>query len=81
MTGDLVEVEEGLLRLIYYNGDKCENGKAGVVNIEFKCNEDVGAVRKGREGRREERVGDGGEGREGRREEGTDIVVLVPLYL
>ncbi len=51
VTGDLVTVREGLLRLTYYNGDKCENGRSSVVFVEFKCDPDVGAVSGwGREG-------------------------------
>ena len=38
VTGDLVEVGEGLLQLGYYNGDAiCVGGRRSTVKITFQC--------------------------------------------
>ena len=45
VTSDLVVEEQGVLRLAYYNGDKwCGNGRSGVVNVYFRCNQERGVV-------------------------------------
>ena len=44
VTGDLVEVSEGHLRLSYHNGRMCPSGIRSVVNIHFHCKAGGGAV-------------------------------------
>lgn len=46
LTGDLVEVEEGHLKLSYHNGKMCPGkGRRSVVNVHFHCKPSAGAVR------------------------------------
>ena len=44
VTGDLVEESSGRLRLSYYNGDTCANGRKSVVHVYFQCAAGEGAV-------------------------------------
>ena len=44
VTGDLVEESSGRLRLSYYNGDSCANGRKSVVHVYFQCAAGEGAV-------------------------------------
>ena len=44
VTGDLVEESSGRLRLSYYNGDPCANGRKSVVHVYFQCAAGEGAV-------------------------------------
>ena len=45
LLGDMVEEATGVLRLSYYNGDKCESsGRSHVVNIYFQCEKGSGMV-------------------------------------
>ena len=44
VTGDLVEESSGRLRLSYYNGDMCTNGRKSVVHVYFQCAAGEGAV-------------------------------------
>ncbi len=45
LTGDLVEVSEGHLRLSYHNGKMCpELGLRSTVNVHFHCMPGIGAV-------------------------------------
>ena len=45
LLGDMIEEATGVLRLSYYNGDKCESsGRSHVVNIYFQCEKGSGMV-------------------------------------
>lgn len=37
VTGDIVEEDEGVLRLEYHNGDICGGGEKSTVHIHFTC--------------------------------------------
>ena len=39
-----MEEVSGVLRLSYYNGDKCPGGRSHVVNVFFQCDKGSGAV-------------------------------------
>ena len=44
MTGNIVEEASGSLRLTYSSGDRCGSGRARTVHVEFRCEENAGAV-------------------------------------
>lgn len=44
VTSDLVEERNGRLRLSYYNGDTCANGRKSAVHVYFQCAPGEGAV-------------------------------------
>ena len=45
LMGDIVEEVSGVLRLSYYNGDKCSgSGRSHSVNIFFQCEKGAGLV-------------------------------------
>ena len=44
VTSDLVEERSGRLRLSYYNGDRCANGRKSAVHVYFQCAAGGGAV-------------------------------------
>ena len=37
MTGNIIEEDEGVLRLEYHNGDSCPGGGKSMVHIHFTC--------------------------------------------
>ena len=45
VTGNIVEGEGGTLRLMYSSGERCANGRARMVHVEFQCGQSAGAVR------------------------------------
>ena len=44
LLSDITEEVTGVLRLSYYNGAKCSNGRTRVVNIFFQCEKGAGVV-------------------------------------
>ena len=44
VTGNIVEEEGGSLRLMYSSGERCANGRARMVHVEFQCGQSAGAV-------------------------------------
>lgn len=44
LLSDITEEVTGVLRLSYYNGAKCSNGRSHVVNIFFQCEKGAGVV-------------------------------------
>ena len=44
VTGNIVEEEEGSLKLMYSSGERCSGGRARMVHVEFQCGQSAGAV-------------------------------------
>ena len=44
VTGNIIEVEEGTLMLMYSSGGRCAGGRARMVHVEFHCGQSAGAV-------------------------------------